>query len=1011
MYAPIRRAGLATPTHRFGVLAGGNIPKNNNLDKKENNSIEEIDYDIQMESADLYDDRSLQQQYIMSITPTIPDIMKKFDRGNARFTVTPFEGLEASRTYTKEVSEENPNIADLSYLKMTSQPVELVENRAQWLLHKTNSKNWEAASYYIRTDEIRIGVILSGGPAPGGHNVICGMHNLLKAVNPGSEVVGFMGGIDGFFNKQTKMVTAEMVERYMNTGGFDMLWSGRGRFKDEKDLEKAVKILRELKLNALVIIGGDGSNSNAAMLSEYVAKVNEMNCVIVGVPKTIDGDLKSPAVECTFGFDTCAKTYSELIGNLCTDIMSSLDGYHFVRVMGRAASHLVLECALQTRPNLVFIGEEIRSQNKSLNCLVKECADLIQQRLDVGKHYGIILLPEGLIEFIPEVNNLIQVLNKVISQHSDQEFSDEWLKGDPEAYKTWMSFPEMFRYQLTMEREATGFVQVAKIQTERLLISMVKFELHNRIKGDSKAYEKFSKLSLMPHYFGYEGRCAIPSNFDQSYCYTLGMTASAIALQGLNGYMATISGLNKPVSQWEPAACPFVKLMTKKTVGDEVFTGIRQVLLDLNDPLLRTLNAVKSFWRTEDVYRVPGPIQFDGPTAHIANLTVNNPSEKDLLWGDTDSKQGVNRWVATKRPGQLSLLQTNRSQFVPESPEILRSVSVFAQQSDACKPSDPYTARQIQEFYPQLLKKTGYMCYSLADENNFESTNERIHPVAKLQKQDSLYRESTGKRIGLQFLSRQSPGVMNVLWGVYERAKLSDGRVIGFFGDNGILEGKGLEITDTDIQMFCNTGGCEMLGRSPSHILLDNSNYERVLQVVKRLRLDGLIFVGTQLTLTEATLLNEYFIKNNSSCSVIGVPASGSNNLRHSRLETNLGFDTCSKIYANLIGNVLSDAASMPKYWHFIRLLGRTPSCEVLECALQTHPNFVVIAEEYGQAQKGLQDVVDDIVELVIARSEINKNYGTVLIPDALFGHLGDTNKLLKALGVVKKEAHQVGNH
>ncbi|KAH0474251.1 MAG: uncharacterized protein KVP18_004812 [Porospora cf. gigantea A] len=864
------------------------------------------------------------------------------------------EAPELIQSDAEQLQKKFPNIYGLPYRE----------------LHSTDPMESRAPDEHRRP--IRVGILLSGGPAPGGHNVICGLYDYVKHAHVESQIFGFLGGLDGLFNSDYRRLTNDFVDQFRNTGGFDMLWSGRGRVQGTEDMQRALVVCEELLLDGLVIVGGDGSNSNAAILAEYFGSQKGRTSV-VGIPKTIDGDLRNPCIETSFGFDTCAKTYSELIGNLTTDICSQQAVYHFVRVMGRSASHLVLECALQTRPNLVFIGEEIERDGTSLKEIVTEICDLVLARNADNRQYGIILVPEGLIEFIPEMKLLIGELNTIMADGDDFEVT---LLSDS-SRELWLFLPENIREQLLGDREATGYIQVAKIATERLLIALVESEL--------SAKKDFIPL-VMPHYFGYEGRCAMPSNFDASYCTALGYTAGCLVENACNGYMTVVRNLEQHYSVWQPAGVPFYKIMEMRCGTDgETFPAVTRQLVDLDGSLFAVFKSCREQWKLQDCYRVPGPVQFEGVCAEVSDYTVCVPCRDDLLWRAMDKKLNVGRAVVPKRPGALSFLQRKRLGFQPTLPRILQSKSVSLHQSFQSLPRDPYTHRQTLLFYKHICKDNKFFAHEVRDAMG--------GPTIR------------ALTVGVIFLSRQSPGIMNVLWGLHERTKRFGGKTYGFYGMQGLLQGNYLHIIDDDLEVFYNQGGCELLGRSSTHSLLHAANQARALETCKRLQLDGLVVVGSNLAVTEATLLAEFFLANGCQTKVVAVPATGSNNLAHELIETNIGFDTSSKVYASLIGNVLTDAASMPKYWHFIRLMGRAPSYEVLECALQTHPNFVIIAEEYGASQKTLADVVSDIADCVCLRSEMGKNFGTVIIPDGLLSHLPNMKMLMAEIARLVEEA------
>ena len=384
----------------------------------------------------------------------------------------------------------------------------------------------------------KVGVVLSGGQAPGGHNVITGLFDALKELNSGSTVIGFLNGPSGIVEKKYKELNADFLAGYRNTGGFDMIGSGRTKIETPEQFAAAEKVCRELDLDGLVIIGGDDSNTNAALLAEYFLSKN-CKTAVIGVPKTIDGDLKNDQIEISFGFDTACKVYSEIIGNLERDALSAKKYWFFVKIMGRSASHVALECALQTRPNITLIGEEIESQKKTLEQIVNEIVDVINKRAAQGKNYGMIIIPEGIIEFIPEFKQLIKELNQLLAEGKNIDQLSE------QSAHVFHMIPELIQKQLLLDRDPHGNVQVSKIETERLLIEMVK--------------AKVPKLSPQPLFCGYEGRSCLPSNFDSQYCYALGQVAALLIDRGATGYMACVNDLALPVSDWQCAEYPWFR--------------------------------------------------------------------------------------------------------------------------------------------------------------------------------------------------------------------------------------------------------------------------------------------------------------------------------------------------------------------------------------------------------------------------------------------------------------------
>eukprot|EP01054_Gregarina_sp_Poly1_P008019 Gregarina_sp_Poly_1__8018@NODE_45_length_17866_cov_75_803753_g39_i0_p2_GENE_NODE_45_length_17866_cov_75_803753_g39_i0NODE_45_length_17866_cov_75_803753_g39_i0_p2_ORF_typecomplete_len1377_score221_32PFK/PF00365_20/3e70PFK/PF00365_20/3_9e52_NODE_45_length_17866_cov_75_803753_g39_i0633510465 len=919
-----------------------------------------------LQSADLFDFFSPVQKERQTMVPKLADVFK---RDACWLQETEIYGLQ--QTDGEAISELYPHIFDQPALSVV--PV-ISEDDAQKVLSSRKS--------------MRVGVVLSGGPAPGGHNVIAGVYDYIKKIHPESQLIGFMGGLDGFFNQDYILVDDELMTRFRNSGGFDMFWSGRGKVTPD-DKNSAKRAALELDLKGLIIVGGDGSNSNAAILAEYFA-TEVPNCSVIGIPKTIDGDLKNVAIEISFGFDTAAKTYSECIGNLCTDACCGQGVYHFVRVMGRSASHLVLECAMQTRPNLVFIGEEIEAKNVPLSALVEDTVQLVLDRAACGKNYGIILVPEGLIGFIPEMKVLIEELSQPKDSSSNEINPDDLSEN---SRKLWFFLPDIIRTQLSGDREATGYVQVAKIATERLLILLVEEQL-------AKRGFNMDEWNRMHHYFGYEGRCAMPSNFDANYCYNLGYTAGCLIEHHKNGYMALVRGLIHDPAQWEPSGVPFTKLMEMITIpGGVEIPGITRQLVNLESDSFRVLQSVREKWRVGDFYRCPGPIQFEGPVADISNYTVCVPSAEELLSEDQEIRQ---RAAGGKPviPGRYSLLQKQRVEWTPPLPPLCQDINAACAEGTQYLPKDPYARRQILVSYPELCKT-----------NNFTLQEVKSDPSKEI---------TPNLRIGVLFASRQSPGMMNIVWGIYQRLRMINGQCFGFRGAAGLLKGEATLVTDDILKPFKNLGGVEVLGRGTEHMLLKRENQKKVLVTCNELKLDGLVMIGSSLAMTEASMLTEYFIEKKAKTRIIGVPATASNNVLSDLIETNVGFDTASKLYSSLIGNILTDAASMPKYWHFVRLMGRQPSNEVLECALQTHPNVVIIAEEYGAGQKTLADVVNDIADVVCQRADGStkrqshmgkikvkevRNFGAVLIPDGLWHHLPTMRLLLKELDAIMAKA------
>jgi pyrophosphate--fructose-6-phosphate 1-phosphotransferase len=467
--------------------------------------------------------------------------------------------------------------------------------------------------------ELNVGVILSGGQAPGGHNVIAGLFDGLKKLNPSNKLFGFLGGPIGLVDHQYLELTAEIIDEYRNTGGFDIIGSGRTKLEETTQFDKGVEICNQLGIKAIVIIGGDDSNTNACVLAEYYLTKNT-GIQVIGCPKTIDGDLKNEMIEASFGFDTACKTYSELIGNIMRDANSAKKYWHFIKLMGRSASHIGLECALQTQPNVCIISEEVAEKEQTLEQIVNEIADIVTTRARNGETFGVALIPEGLVEFIPEMKVLIAELNDLLSEgetaENFQTLATNTEKRDfvianltYESSKVYASLPTRIARQLTLDRDPHGNVQVSRIETERLLIEMVSNRLTELVKSGIKV-----KFSSQNHFFGYEGRCAAPSNFDSDYCYSLGYIASILIGNGKTGYMASCRNTTAPASEWIPGGVPITMMMNMERRQGEMKPVIQKALVRLDGTPFKTFAAKRDDWAINTSFVYPGPIQYWGPT-------------------------------------------------------------------------------------------------------------------------------------------------------------------------------------------------------------------------------------------------------------------------------------------------------------------------------------------------------------------------------------------------------------
>ncbi len=465
--------------------------------------------------------------------------------------------------------------------------------------------------------EMNVGVILSGGQAPGGHNVISGLFDGIKKLNPNNKLYGFILGPGGLVDHNYKELTADIIDEYRNTGGFDIIGSGRTKLEKEEQFEKGYEILKELGIKALVIIGGDDSNTNACVLAEYYAAKN-YGIQVIGCPKTIDGDLKNEMIETSFGFDTACKTYSEVIGNIERDCNSARKYWHFIKLMGRSASHIALECALQTQPNICIISEEVEANNMSLDDVVTYIAKAVADRAAAGNNFGTVLIPEGLIEFIPAMKGLIAELNDFLAANSE-EFSSieankqrEYIisKLSAENSAIYASLPEGVARQLSLDRDPHGNVQVSLIETEKLLSEMVGKKLA-AWKAEGKYVGKFS---AQHHFFGYEGRCAAPSNFDADYCYSLGYTASLLIASGKTGYMSSVRNTTAPAAEWIAGGVPITMMMNMERRHGEMKPVIQKALVKLDGAPFKKFAANREVWAKETAYVYPGPIQYFGPS-------------------------------------------------------------------------------------------------------------------------------------------------------------------------------------------------------------------------------------------------------------------------------------------------------------------------------------------------------------------------------------------------------------
>lgn len=474
---------------------------------------------------------------------------------------------------------------------------------------------FEAGPEVASRQPLTVGVVLSGGQAPGGHNVITGLYDALAEWHRDSQLVGFLAGPKGIFEPNHRELTAAEIDAHRNTGGFDLIGSGRDKIETSGQLAACRETCSRLGLDGLVVIGGDDSNTNAAVLAQYFV-THEAPTVVVGVPKTIDGDLKGGGIEASFGFDTATKVYAELIGNVERDARSARKYWHFIKLMGRSASHVTLECALSTRPNIALIGEEVRAQGWTLAQLTDRIAAVVRDRAASGRPYGVCLVPEGLIEFLPEIGALIEEINRLLVEGIDVEALAGRLT--PPSAAVFAALPERIRDQLLLDRDSHGNVQVSRIDTEALLIETVR----RRLEAWSAAGDYGGRFQAQHHFFGYEGRCAAPSNFDANYTAALGQVAALLIAHGKTGYLCCVGNLAAPAADWSTGGLPLTSLMQMETRRGQPTPVIAKALVDLDAAPFREFARYREVWENEDAYVYPGPIQYFGPQEITGRTTA-----------------------------------------------------------------------------------------------------------------------------------------------------------------------------------------------------------------------------------------------------------------------------------------------------------------------------------------------------------------------------------------------------
>lgn len=837
---------------------------------------------------------------------------------------------------------------------------------------------------------VKVGVVLSGGQAPGGHNVIAGIFDGIKQWHPSSILYGFLDGPHGIFTGNFVEITAEIMDGFRNSGGFDMLGSGRHKIETEEEFQNSLAVCKGIDLDGLVVIGGDDSNTNGAVLAEYF-KAKGCKTKVVGAPKTIDGDLKCPPhIPISFGFDTACKIYATLVGNVAVDALSAQKYYHIVRLMGRSASNIALEVALLTRPNACLLGEEVARDKKSLRDLTVDLADMIEARSKQGKNYGVVILPEGLIEFIPEFNQLIAELNDKLAAPGVQATEDSVMaalsKENAECFKY---LPDFIRAQLLLDRDPHGNVQVAKIETEKLLAATITLELGRRRAAGT--YKGSFKAQF--HAYGYEGRAGMPTIFDAAYCYACGATAATLLVAGCTGLIASVKNLLAPAKEWQCGGVPITSLCVIERRKGKEKPVIKKALVEMEGVLsqpYRAYSKIRDQLRILDAYNVPGPVQYCMDTCRVATdipITLQLELGKELLpLPEYPSPVMMGEFLYSPQPAAArSELQQWRSTRAHRVPTSLAGMMLAAVQ--VCEVSAAMCAEQdmsyVRKYFPSLEK-----------------------PLVELKPTEEKVPRQEDQRIGVVFSGRQAPGCHDVLCGMVDMLRsCSGGKVLGFVGGTQGLFGKhAIELTPELCKAYAGTGGLELIGRTVDR-LKSEDELEHARAACIDLKLTGLVIIGGARTHTDAAYVAEHFRKRETSTAVVGVPCGIEGNMVNQFVETSIGFDSAAKAMAQLVGNTAIDGSSARKYYYFLRIMdgtstgGRISSSHLaLEVALQTKPNMLLITEEADEKRMSLRDLVKEVGDMVQARAEVGSNFGTVLVAEGLLAAIPEFRALLSEL-------------
>uniref|UniRef100_A0A7S1U0B8 Pyrophosphate--fructose 6-phosphate 1-phosphotransferase n=1 Tax=Phaeomonas parva TaxID=124430 RepID=A0A7S1U0B8_9STRA len=842
---------------------------------------------------------------------------------------------------------------------------------------------------------LRIGCVLSGGQAPGGHNVIAGIFDSIKARSPDSVMIGFLDGPHGIYTGNYIEIDDARMDLYRNTGGFDMLGSGRHKIEKPEHFLQSMQVCTALRLDGLVVIGGDDSNTNACLLAEYFLQ-NNCATKVCGAPKTIDGDLRNTYIPISFGFDTACKVYAEQVSNVMTDALSSQKYYHFCRLMGRAASNIALEVALLTGPNVCLISEEVAEHSQSLSGISKNIAQIIQQRAQNGKDYGVVLLPEGLIEFVPEFHLLIEEINDILAgdTHADEERVVHALSFNSKAVFSYL--PQDIKSQLLLDRDPHGNVQVAKIETERLLALCVGAELE--LLREQGSYDGSFRPQF--HSFGYEGRCAAPTRFDAAYCYAIGRTVGMLIAAGQTGMMASITNMLKPAAEWTCGGVPITMMMNMEHRHGKDKPVIKKALVELDGRPFQRFTESRDYWALADVYRIVGPTQFseDLPGSFAVPLTTRlefakTPAEMPpplMATGDHDSYlvDGRNKPILIFNAGPtMSDVSTARQAYEPQLPACLgtNGVGVSAYLGESVQNAAYADEEAANKTLP--LTSAERPLVTLAVPNAADAKFHRGTPVDPT---------SGPFRIGVAYCGRQSPGGHNILVGLSRavEARADGSQLIGFVGGtSGIISRSYIELNSGYLELFKNTGGFVALGRTVDRIR--GTAVASTIAACRDLRLDGLVLIGGSRTASDGAKLAEAMETEGVSTTVTAVPCGADGRMTNVFVPISVGFHTMSSVTASLVGNLAIDASSARKYWYFVRCIGGEASHIAAEVALTTQPNAILIAEEVAARRQSLGDIVRYLADIVAERAEEDRNFGLVIVPEGLLPAVPEVGVLI----------------